>query len=268
MTAQSLSGARGACYLAAIVLACSMLACRTSSVAREVNADAAACIPSDTIVLAGVDLDRLRAAPLYSKLPAAVVALAGSYSTASSALLAYNGKELLAIARGQFAKAPPGSVLAAPNLALFGSEQLVTAAMAQYRSHAAGAPAVLARAKSVAADRQIWIVMQGGVDLPLTGNAANLNHLLRNAESASVTVNVDSELALAITVLGRTADSARNVEETVRAEITLAAAAEARRPDLAKLLRSISIDRDDRTVRIMLSADADVAAKLLAALVN
>jgi hypothetical protein len=257
----------GACYLAIAGLAWATLACRTSPVApRVVETDAASCIPASTMVLARVDLDRLRAAPLYSKLPAAVLALAGSYDTASSVLLAYDGKDLLAIARGKFAQPPSGSVLAAPNLALFGSTQLVAAAMAQYRSHTAGAPALLARAESIAAGRQIWIVMQGGVDLPLTGNATNLNHLLRNAESASVTVNVDSGLALAVTVVGRTADSARNVEETVRAEITLAAAAEARRPDLATLLKSISIDRDDRTVRIMLSASGDAAAKLLAAL--
>jgi hypothetical protein len=207
----------------------------------------------------------LRAAPLYSKLPAAAVALAGQFTTASRALLAYNGKDLLVIARGRFAQAPAGATLAAPNLAVFGSSNIVAAAIAQRRSHAAGAPAILARAESIAAGRQIWIVIQGGAALPLTGNAENFNHLMRNAESVAITASVDSALALAVTALGRTADSARNIEETVRAEITLAAAAEGRQPDLARLLRSIQIDRDGRTVRITLSADAATAAKLLAA---
>jgi hypothetical protein len=104
------------------------------------------------------------------------------------------------------------------------------------------------------------------VALPLSGNAANLNRLLHDAESATATANFDSGLALELTAIGRTADAARNIEETVRADITLAAAAEARQPDLAKLLRSIRIDRQDRSVRITLSADQDAAAKVIAAL--
>jgi len=218
------------------------------------------------MVLAGVDLDRLRAGPLYAKLPAAAAAIAAAFTGASSALLAYNGKDLLVIARGAFAQAPAGAALAAPNLALFGTPQLVAAAMAQRRSRTAGAPALLAQAESIAAGRQIWIVIPGGVAFPLSGNAANLNRLLHHAESATVTASFDSGLALEVTALGRTADDARNIEESVRADITLAAAAETRQPDLAKLLRSIRIDRDDRSVRITLSADEEAAAKLIAAL--
>src|ERR1700733_4692618 len=88
------------CQLAtAIGLLCAMLGCRTSTVTHAVDPEAASCIPSDTLVLAGVNLDRLRAAPLYSKLPAAAMAMAGAFTDASSALLAYNGKDLLVIAR-------------------------------------------------------------------------------------------------------------------------------------------------------------------------
>jgi hypothetical protein len=252
--------------LTAVALVCALLGCRTSTVAHAVDPEAASCIPADTVVLAGVSLDRLRAAPLYAKLPATVTAIAGAFTGASSVLLAFNGKDLLAIARGQFAQAPAGATLAAPNLALFGTPQLVAAAMAQRRLRTAGAPALLAHAESIASGPQIWIVIQGGVAFPLSGNAANLNQLLHHAESATVTASFDQGLALEVTAIGRTADAARNIEETVRADITLAAAAEARQPDLAKLLRSIRIDREDRSVRITLSADQDAAAKLLAAL--
>ncbi len=176
-------------------------------------------------MLAGVNLDRLRAAPLYSKLPAAAAAMAGAFTGASSALLAYNGRDLLVIARGSFAKAPAGATLAGPNLALFGTSQLVASAMAQRRTATPGAPTLLARAESIAAGRQIWIVMQGGVALPLSGNASNLNQLLHHAESATVTASFDSGLALEVTAIGLTTDAARNIEETVRADITLAAAA-------------------------------------------
>lgn len=249
-----------------VALACCLTGCHSSLTPSTVAADAASCIPAGTVALAGIDLDRLRAAPLYSKLPAAAVAIVGSSSTASSALLAYDGKELLVAARGRFAQAPPGATLAAPNLALFGSPQLVAAAMAQYRSHATGAPALVALAEPIAAGQGLWIVTQGGVPLPLTGNAANWSHLMQNAESVTAAAKFDSGLALAITALGRTANSARTIEETLRADVTLAAAAEARQPSLAKLLRSVRIDRDDRTVRIAVTADADAAAQLLAAL--
>jgi hypothetical protein len=170
------------------------------------------------------------------------------------------------IARGHFAQAPAGATLAADNLAVFGSPQLVAVALAQHRSHSAGAPALVALAESIAAGRQVWIVAQGGAPLPLTGNAANLNHIIRNAESVTIAANIGASLALTVAALGRTDGSARNIEETLRADITLAAAAESRRPDLAKLLRSIQIDRNDRSVRITFSADADAAAKLIAAL--
>jgi len=230
--------------------------------------DAAACIPAGTLVLAGVDLGALRATPLYSKLPAAAVAIIGSLNSASSALLAYNGKDLLVIAQGQFTQPPPGAALAAPGIALFGSPELTAAAIAQYRTHATGAPALMALSEPIAKGRQIWIVTQGGFPLPLTGNAANLSRLLKNTESVTITANVAASLTLAITALGRTPDSARAIEETVRADVTLAAAAETRQPDLANLLRSIQIHRSDRTVRISLSADAEAAAKLLGALVR
>jgi hypothetical protein len=260
----SASGVLGG-LLVSVALVCCLLACRSSPVAHAVDTEAASCVPAGTIVLAGVDLERLRAAPIYAKLPPAAVALAGSLSAASSVLLAYDGKDLLAIARGDFASAPPGAVLAAPNLALFGPPELAAAAMAQHRSHASGSPALVVRAESIAAGKQIWIVMQGGSPLPLSGNAENLNHLIRNTDSIAITATIDSGLALAITAIGRSASAARGIEETVRAEITLAAAA-VRQPDLAKLLRSIQIDRDDRAVRITVSADADAAAKLIAAL--
>jgi hypothetical protein len=214
-------------------------------------------------VLAGVDLDRLRPTPLYSKLPAAALAIMGSLHAASSALLAYNGKELLVVAQGRFAQPPPGATLAAPNLAVFGSPDLVTAAVAQHRSGATGAPTLAALAEPIAAGHQIWIAVQGGTPLPLTGNAENLNHIIRNANSVTLTANVDSGMALTIAALGRTTASAQIIEESLRAEITLAAAAESRQPDLVNLLRSIQIDRDDRTVRITLSADAAATAKLL-----
>jgi hypothetical protein len=245
-----------------LALVCCLAGCH-SSPPKALDADAASCIPAGTLVLAGVDLDRLRPTPLYSRLPAAALAIIGSLNSASSALLAYNGKELLVVAQGRFTQPPPGATLAGPNLAVFGSPDSVTAAMAQHRTGVSGAPTLAALAEPIAAGHQIWIVVQGGTPLPLTGNAENLNHVIRNADSVTLTAHVDSGLGLTVTALGRTATTAQTIEESLRAEITLAAAAESHQPDLAKLLQSIQIDRDSRTVRITLSTDAAAAAKLL-----
>jgi hypothetical protein len=237
-----------------LALVCSLCGCRTLPARHAVDAEAAAFLPADTIVLAGVDLDRLRTAPLYSKLPAAVAAVLGSINAASSALVAYNGKDLTVIARGHFPQAPPGATLAAPNLAIFGSP---------VRPAATGATALVALAEPIATGRQIWMVAQGGAPLPLSGNAENLNHLIQNSQSITMTANLNSGLELAILALGRSDTAARTIEESFRAEVTLAAAAEARRPDLARLLKSVQIDRAGLTVRITLSADASAAARLL-----
>jgi hypothetical protein len=240
-------------YWITLALVCSMLGCRKSPASHAVDAEAAAFLPADTIVLAGVDLDRLRTAPLYSKLPPAAAIVLGSIKAASSALLAYNGKDLTVIARGHFPQTPPGATLVAPNLVIFGSP---------VRSGANGATTLIALAEPIVTGRQIWMVVQGGAPLPLTGNAENLNHLIQNSESITMTANIDSGLDLAILALGRTDNSARTIEESFRAEVTLAAAAESRRPDLARLLKSIQIDRAGRTVRITLSTDAAAAVKL------
>jgi hypothetical protein len=248
--------------LTTVAVLCCLAGCH-SSPPQAVDAGALSCIPAGTLALAGVDLDRLRPTPLYSKLPAAALAIIGSLNSASSALLAYNGKELLVVAQGRFTQPPPGATLAGPNLAVFGAPDLVTAAVAQHRTCVSGAPTLAALAEPVAAGHRIWIVVQGGTPLPLTGNAENLNHIVRNAESVTLAADVDSGLRLTVTALGRTAPSAQTIEESLRAEITLAAAAESRQPDLANLLQSIQIDRSDRTVRITLSTNAAAAAKLL-----
>ena len=207
----------------------------------------ASCVPPSVTLLAGVDLDRLRASPLYPQLPPAATALLDPLHEARTLLIASDGRELLVVSRGDFRQAP----------ALSGTPAILAAATAQQKTGRTGAPRLIDYASTVAPHNEIWIAAQGGIALPLTGNAANLSRLLRDCEHAAVTVHLNSTIDLMLTATGRTPEAARQVEETLRATITLTTATESRRPDVVALLKSIRLTRQDRNVQAALSATPD-----------
>ena len=250
-------------FAALVAVAGAAFSCRSIDAPAGVGQDMASCIPADTLLLAGLNLDQVRGSPLYPRLPPAARALAEPLRDARYLLLASNGKDILAIARGRFREAPPGATLVASGLAVTGSPGSVRAAIAQYKTGRNGAPDLLARAASLADGRQIWMVARGGVPLPVTGNAANLNRLLRDTEYAGIAVRLGSGIEIEATAVGRTAEAGREFEENLRAILSLTAAASARQPDLVALIHSIQIRREDRTVHASLSGGPDAADRLL-----
>jgi hypothetical protein len=224
-------------FAALVALAAAAVSCRSTNAPAGVTRDMAAAIPADTWLLAGLDLASLRAAPLYPQLPPAARALAEQFRDAAYLLLASNGKDIAVIT---------------PSLAAAGR-----------KTGRGGAPDLLLRAASLADGKQIWVVARGGVPLPVAGNAANLNRLLRNTEYAAITARIGSRIEIEATAAGRTAEAAREFEESLRAILSLTAAGNARQPDLVALIRSIRIGREDRTVRANLSAGPDAAAGVL-----
>ena len=149
-------------------------------------------------------------------------------------------------------------------LALYGSSVQTSAASARYKSGHSPPPALLAKAESVARGAQVWVAARGNAPLPLTGNGADLLRILRKADFLTLTARTGSGLALELRAAAPDANSARAIEETLRADFTFAAAGEARRPDVAAALRSVQVARTDRGVVVSLSVSEDVAAKLLA----
>jgi hypothetical protein len=239
--------------------------CRKAPEAKPaIDAGLAACIPPDATLIGGVDLAALRASPLYSKMPPAANAFAAQLGGVSSVLAAYNGKDLLIALRGNFKAPPEGAATLAPGLALIGSPEQMAAATAQYKSGRAGAPALLAKAESVAAGSQVWIAARGDIRLPLTGNAANLTGILRKAQFVTLTARTAAGLAFELRAFAPDANAASAIEETLRADLTLAAAGEAKRADVAMALRSAQVTRADREVHVALTASDDVAGRLLA----
>ena len=223
----------------------------------------ASCVPADTVILGGVDCERLRASPVYQKLPAAVMAILEPLRPATYLLLGSNGKDYFAISHGPFGQAPPGAILLAPDLALSGSPDAVRAATAQHRRGVAGTLGLVRQAQGLASGREIWILAMGNANLPVSGNAQNLNRLLHSTEYATLAVHATDGIEAEATGVCGTAEAARRLEEELRAMASVAAAAEARQPGLAAELRAIQVSREERTVRVDLRAGAAGVEQLL-----
>lgn len=247
-------------FAAVAVVSLAAPGCQVST-PSAVNSELAACVPSDTMVLAGVHLDRLRANPEFRQLSAAWSVLFDRVRDATYVLVAYDGKDLLFIARGNFAAAPPGATLLTPHLALAGPAGMVRAATAQHATGRVAAAALLAHSESVA-EQPVWAVVPGGVTLPLAGNGANLNRFLRYTDYATFSLEWNSGVTLRATGAGRSQDAARQLEESLRGFVSLAAAA-IRDRDLASLLASVSVRRDGLMVHADLAAGPSELDKLL-----
>jgi hypothetical protein len=231
-----------------------LAACRTSAPPAAIDPALSARVPAATDALAGVDLDRLRASPLYARLPPAALAFLAPFAHTHRVLIASNGVELLTIARGVV----PGATQIAPDVALSGAPSLVAAAAAAHAPSGILAPAGL-----VGAVRPIWIAVRGGVAFPLEGNLANVNNLLRNAEYVTLALDPGDPADLQLVARCPTPEAAAHFEQSLRALVSLAAATNARQPATAALLQSIRIVREDRVVRVSLSAPLDALVRLV-----
>lgn len=241
-------------FTALLVLATLGVSCR-SSPPPDIERKLAAWVPSGAIALAGVNLNGLRASPLRQQLPPAATAFLEPLSDADSMLLASSGSDYLLLSGGSFRQAPSGSTLVAPGVAAAGSPPWLRAAVAQHRSGSKVASALWEHAEPLAAASEIWIVAAGTANLPVTGNAENLNRLLHTTEYSTLSLRLTNSMAFEIVGMCATPESARHLEETLRAILTLGAAGSARQPALASLLKRIRIRREERAVHLNLLAE-------------
>ena len=225
---------------------------------RLAPASMTACIPPGTIAAAAIDLDRVRAAPLYSSLPVTVRMLAEASRTAHQVLVAWNGDDVLFVFQG----VAPGATTIGPNLAAIGTPEAIRAASAQFRAGKPGAPGLAGYAARNGGGSPVWAVVQGGITLPLTGNSRNLNLLLRNLEYAALAGDLTASLDLRLTALGRNEQAAREFEENLRGILSLTSAAEARRPQIAALLRSVQVRRSGATTTVSVRVPPDMIETL------
>jgi len=230
-----------------------LAACRPAAPPAAIDPALSARVPGATVALAGIDLERLRASPLYARLPPAAQAYLTPFAHAHRVLIASTGVELLTIARGVV----PGATQVAPDVALSGAPGLIAAASAAHPP--AG---ILPTAEGVASTRPIWIAVRGGVPLPLEGNLANVNNLLRGAEYVTLALDPGDPSDLRLVARCPTAEAALRFEKSFRAMVSLGAA-NARQPAVIGMLASIRIDREESAVRVSLSAPVDALVKLV-----
>jgi len=216
----------------------------------------AASVPAGATIMAGVNLDRVRASPLHRQLPPAALAFLESLSGARSVLVASDGNNYLLLTRGDFRQAPSGTTLLGQGLAAVGSADWLRAAASQRAHGAIGANGLLIRAEPIAAAADIWIAAAGSANLPVSGNGENLNRLLHQTEYATLTVRLTDNLAIDVMGVCRGPEAALHLEETVRAIVTLGAAGTARQPAVSGLLRHIRVTRDGRAVHLTLATQA------------
>ena len=215
-----------------------------------------AWIPSDTVVLAGIHLD-----PVRQNLPEGLRAFLEPLQGAKDLLVAYNGRDLLTVAEGNFRPAPQGAVLVSPTIALAGAASSIEAAKRQGATGRTGVPELVARADSVA-KHAVWVVANGQAPLPFRDNLANVTHLLRLTDYAAAWAELRSGVNGEITAVCPREDAAAKVEETLRAMATLGAAA-TRDTSIAAAWRATMVTRDGSTVHVVFSTPANTLQQLL-----
>src|SRR5947208_509115 len=92
--------------------------------------------------------------------------------------------------------------------------------------------------------------------------AACRNSTPPSLASTTLSAQLHDAVDVALTAQCPTPENARRFEESLRAIVTLAAAASARQPDIATVLQAIRIHRDDRTVHAKVIATPEALAKL------
>jgi hypothetical protein len=196
-------------FPAAIAPMILLLACGPSA-PPAIDPRLAAQVPGDASALAGINLDAMRASPLHEK-------LARAFPNVPYILIARRGNDVLTI---------------------------LSAGRQQSRR---GSSPLLADAAPLAAANPVWVVIRGGGPLPLEGNLANLNNLLRDTEVVTLGARLGDPIAADLTATCPTPEAASRFEGSFRALLLLTKAA-----------ASVQVRRDGRIVRASLTAPPDL----------
>jgi hypothetical protein len=219
----------------------------------------------DSVALGGIDLDQLREGPISKVIPQEWQVALAPFQQATRAWMSYDGKDFLVIARGHFPPVPPGAVLSGDGFALAGSPNAIKAAQDNRANGRNSASSLLEMAEPLR-NEPIWAIVRGDAPLPLHGNGANLLRALQYTQyttaAASFQTRSEPGLRLRLTGYCATAGKAQELEESLRAMVTLAQKA-VRAADLKATLASVNISRDESKVLVSLTAGPAVLREML-----
>jgi hypothetical protein len=235
------------------VAALALVGCAPSAPPPVANA-----APADTTAMASVDLPALRGAPAYAKLPSSVKAFMDSLPAAKVVVLAWNGKELLMLAGGGFTQPPSRYTSIGNGIAASGSTERIEAARKKLAS-GSGVPLPLPQSNA-----EIRAALRGDGKLPLTGNMVNTANLLRMANPTTVTVHVENAVEVEVAAQCGSAAEAVQLEESLRALLTLAKAGN-RDADLAGMLQELRTTRENWIVRTNIILTPETLTKVISA---
>lgn len=289
-----------------VVAGLAIAGCRTAPQgAVRIDPVLESLVPADTVALAGLRMEALRATPVYQKWAVGKTPLPLEEFAAetgldlrkdvSEALLASNGKESLALARGKFSRAQLETVMTErgagrtrfEGYTLLGNDEvalvvvdsttvvagrpaMVRAAL-QRRSRSGGAPrALLQEARKITGENQIWAVSLGGFEqvataVPLPGNLANLARIASLIEKSSFAADLRSGLSASAAMLCRTEQDAKTLSDALRGLIGLARLSTPdSEPDLLRLYDGIQVSLEQRTVKVRAQVSQELLDKAVA----
>jgi hypothetical protein len=220
------------------------------------SASVTAAAPADSTAVAVIELEPLRAASVYKKLPAAARSLTEPLKEVKHLALCWNGKDLLMLAAG-FKQVPAGYTEIGRGIAATGSTERIAAA----RKALNGGTPVIQQPQGPA---EIRATLFGDGKLPLTANLANAGNLLRMATTSTVTVHVENEVELEVAAQCASSGKALQLEQSLRAMVTLAIAG-SKDPSISALLQEVRIERENILVRVHTVASAEAFAKAFGA---
>jgi hypothetical protein len=279
-----------------------LLSCRRdTSPGIKINAALDSFVPQDATVLAGIDVDKIKAAPLYRKhqdlldLPA----LKDSSQRLgldlkrdlSAALIVWQENEPVTIATGRFSSSAvqphllslgaqkadykKQSVLTFGQGSLFFPRSDLVVAGPTPALHTlidrgrGGTPEALkARLALLSSADQAWMVSTGGLPLgqvPLSGNAASaLSNLVRFVAAVSLGIGVDSGAHLQADLTCISPDGAKQVHDALRGGIGLARlTTRDDQLDLLHLYDAIHVDQENEAVHVRADLNSELVDKLL-----
>jgi hypothetical protein len=274
-------------------LSCLLLASLTSIGCHSADSGLNAFIPADTVALAGIRMDQLRAAPLYQKLRAekrfseldALQKRTGFDPTTDvrEMLIATNGKEAVTVARGSF---HPRDVSAQKSAykgyalyvhgegayalidaatAVAGSKAAVQAAIDQYKngSPAAKAMALWERGRALPPPNQLWAVSDSPESLlALTqpGNMANVGKIFGQIDRLALGAELGAGLKVVAAGDCRTDQDAKTLGDALRGLVSLGKLSVPQgQTDLLRLYDSVAVDQQAKVVKLT----ADIAPELM-----
>lgn len=253
-----------------VALAVLLAGCGSLTRHGPIDPALAVYIPPDAVALAGIQADQVRASPIYRVLATRLAQLS-MVDAAHELLIATDGKNVLAAARGDFAaQSESGAItLIGKNIALGGSPGAVRSAIDQSKSGVHASPRdLMARVDGLPANAQIWAVVanwRGATpdQLRQMGNFANLDRVLRLLEGASLTVDLRAGVHAALVGDSRTEADAKTLADSLRGLTSLARMGVQRRPDLVRVFDGIQVNQEGRVVHVNVDIAEDLAEKLV-----